>query len=38
MGRGPKPAGRYGTGDLYTAEELRRYAFERAKIKHPPAA
>lgn len=37
-GRGPKPVGRYGTGDLYEADEIMRYGRARAKIKIEPAA
>jgi hypothetical protein len=28
-GRGPKPVGKYGPSDIYTAEEFLRYAVER---------
>jgi hypothetical protein len=36
-GRGPKPVGKYGPSDIYTAEEFIRYAVDRV-LKHDPEA
>jgi hypothetical protein len=37
-GRGPKPFGKYGPSDIYTAEEFMRYAVDRVRSPDGEAA